>query len=74
MTAVVFYLFAAGLLASAVGVVLAKSPLRAALLLISALASLAVLFVLLDASFVAAMQRPSPSHETSRMTFVNVPG
>jgi len=56
LIAILFYLAAAGLLAGALGVVLAKSTLRAAMALIASLCSLALLFVLLEASFVAAMQ------------------
>lgn len=51
-----FVVAAAGLLASALAVIMARSPLRGALALIIALCFLAVLFVLLDAAFVAAMQ------------------
>lgn len=53
---ILFYLAGGLLLVSSLGVVLAKSPLRGALLLIVSLCSMAMLFVLLDASFVAAMQ------------------
>lgn len=53
---ILFYMAGATLLVSALGVVFAKNPLRGALLLIVALCSMAMLFVLLDASFVAAMQ------------------
>lgn len=53
---VVFVLCAAGLLVSAGAVILMRSPLKSALSLISTLVFLAVLFVLLDAAFVAAMQ------------------
>lgn len=56
IAAILFYIAAAGLVASALGVVLSKSPLRAALRLIVALCCLALLYVLLEASFVAAMQ------------------
>lgn len=51
-----FGLMAALSVSAALGVVLARSPLRSALALIVALCSLAVLFGLLDAPFVAAMQ------------------
>jgi NADH-quinone oxidoreductase subunit J len=52
----VFYLVALGVLVSALGVVTARSPLRGALSLVVCLCGLAVLFVLLEASFLAAMQ------------------
>lgn len=51
-----FYLASGTLLLSALGVVMSRTPLRGALSLIVSLCSLAVLFVLLSASFVAAMQ------------------
>ncbi len=53
---IVFGIGAAGLVVSSLAVVLARSPLRAALYLIAGLCSVALLFVSLDASFVAAMQ------------------
>ncbi len=53
---VLFYLAGAGIIIASLGVVLSKSPLRGALMLIGALMCQALLFVLLDASFVAAMQ------------------
>ena len=56
METIVFGIGAAGLVVSSLAVVLAKNPLRAALYLIAGLCSAAVLFVLLEASFVAAMQ------------------
>lgn len=51
-----FYLMGALVVAGALGVVAAKSPLRSALCLIMTLCGMAVLFGLLDAPFVAAMQ------------------
>lgn len=51
-----FYLASAGLLLSAVAVVVSRSQLRGALSLIVALSCLSALYVMLDASFVAAMQ------------------
>jgi NADH-quinone oxidoreductase subunit J len=51
-----FCLAAAGLVVMSICVVSARSPLRAALALIVALCLQAVLYVLLDAPFVAAMQ------------------
>ncbi len=56
MATILFYLAAVGLLGSAGAVILSRSPLRSALALIVALAFLALLYVLLDAPFVAAMQ------------------
>ncbi len=56
MESLMFALCAASLLVMAVSVVVAKSPLRSALALIVALVNLAVLFVLLQAPFVASMQ------------------
>jgi NADH-quinone oxidoreductase subunit J len=56
MEGLVFALTSAVLLVMALCVATARNPLRAALALIVALANLAVLFVLLDAPFVASMQ------------------
>jgi NADH-quinone oxidoreductase subunit J len=56
MEVFLFVFAAAGLLVSAGAVIFARSPLRGALSLIISLCFLAVLFILLDASFVAAMQ------------------
>ena len=56
LTASLFYLAAAGTLAGGLTVVLSRSALRSAVALIAALACVALLFVLLDASFIAAMQ------------------
>lgn len=56
MDSVMFCLASAGLVVMSLLVVLARSPLRAALALIVALCMQAVLYVLLDAPFVAAMQ------------------
>ena len=56
MESLVFVATAAVLLIMAISVILAKSPLRSALALIVALSNLAVLFVLLEAPFVASMQ------------------
>jgi NADH-quinone oxidoreductase subunit J len=52
----VFALTGASLLVMAGSVALAKSPLRSALALIVALVNLAILFVMLEAPFVASMQ------------------
>ena len=51
-----FYIGAAGAVVSALMMVFSRSPLRAALWLIATLCAVALLFVLLDATFVAAMQ------------------
>ncbi len=56
MDIAVFVIAAAGLLVAAGATILARTPLKGALSLIVALVFLSVLFVLLDASFVAAMQ------------------
>jgi NADH-quinone oxidoreductase subunit J len=56
VTAVFFYLAGAGALGTAVGVVTQRNPFLAALALILHLASLAVLFLVLQADFVAAAQ------------------
>lgn len=56
MAMFLFYVAGLATLAAAVGVVLARSPLRAALLLIVSFVFLSLLYVLLDAGFVAAMQ------------------
>ncbi len=56
MITVFFYLAAAGLVAAALLVVLSKSPLYSAGFLIVALCMVALHYVLLEASFVAAMQ------------------
>ncbi|MCK5689560.1 NADH-quinone oxidoreductase subunit J [Myxococcota bacterium] len=53
---ILFYLGAAVALAGAIGTVSARTPLRGALSLIVSLTGVAGLFVLLSASFVAAMQ------------------
>jgi len=51
-----FYLFGAIALASAVTFVTRKSPITAALWLVNTMFSLAALFVMLDAQFIAVMQ------------------
>jgi NADH-quinone oxidoreductase subunit J len=53
---ILFYAAAAGLLLAGLAVVTSRSPLRSALALIVALCALALLYILLEASFVAAMQ------------------
>src|ERR671918_2794218 len=53
---VVFYLFGLIALASAIAFVTRKSPVAAALWLVNVMFSLAALFVLLDAHFIAAIQ------------------
>jgi NADH-quinone oxidoreductase subunit J len=56
MSTVLFVVAAAGTLGGALAVVLARSPVHAALSLALVLVSVAMLFVELDAGFVAAMQ------------------
>ncbi len=56
MTDVIFYIMGAISVASALGAVAAKDPLRAALSLIVCFVSIAVLYVLLSAHFIAAIQ------------------
>ena len=56
METVLFYIGAVGAVVGALAVVRAKTPLRGALWLIVTLCAVALLYVLLDASFVAAMQ------------------
>jgi len=54
--ALVFFVCAAGALAGGLGVVLARNPVHSALFLLLTLVSVAVLFLQLDAAFVAAVQ------------------
>lgn len=56
MTEVVFYIFAVLAVLSATLCILQRSPLSAALWLISTMFSLAAIYVLLDAQFIAAIQ------------------
>ena len=56
LATLLFWAASAGLLASATGVILARSPLRGALWLIVALCHVALLYLLLDATFLSAMQ------------------
>ena len=56
MSAVIFFIAAIGALVGAMGVVLARSPFYSVLALIAHLVSLAALFLLLRAEFVAAAQ------------------
>ena len=56
MTAVIFYIAGAAALGSAIAVITQKNPFLAALALILHLASLATLFLVLQADFVAAAQ------------------
>ena len=51
LTTILFYLYAAVLIASALGVVLARNPVRAALCLVLAFFTSAVLWLLLEAEF-----------------------
>ena len=56
MSAVLFFIAAAGVIAGAVGVVVLRDPVYCVLALVGHLLSLAVLFLLLRAEFVAAVQ------------------
>jgi NADH-quinone oxidoreductase subunit J len=56
MSAVFFFLAAIGVITGAVGVVVLRNPFYSVLALVSHLVSLAVLFLLLRAEFVAAVQ------------------
>jgi NADH-quinone oxidoreductase subunit J len=56
MTEVVFYIFAAAAVISATLCILQKSPIAAALWLVSTMFSLAAIYVLLNAQFIAAIQ------------------
>jgi NADH-quinone oxidoreductase subunit J len=56
MSAVIFFIAAIGAIAGAVGVVMLSNPFYAVLALVGHLLSLAVLFLLLRAEFVAAIQ------------------
>jgi NADH-quinone oxidoreductase subunit J len=56
MTEVVFYIFAAAAVVSATLCILQRSPIAAALWLVSTMFSLAAIYVLLNAQFIAAIQ------------------
>ena len=56
MSAVLFFIAAAGVISGAVGVVVLRDPFYCVLSLVAHLVSLAVLFLLLRAEFVAAVQ------------------
>lgn len=56
MTEVVFYIFAAAAVVSAVLCILQRNPVSAALWLVSTMFSLAAIYVLLNAQFIAAIQ------------------
>ena len=56
MTEVVFYIFAAAAIISAALCILQKNPVSAALWLVSTMFSLAAIYVLLNAQFIAAIQ------------------
>jgi NADH-quinone oxidoreductase subunit J len=56
MTEVVFYIFAAAAVISASVCILQKNPVSAALWLVSTMFSLAAIYVLLNAQFIAAIQ------------------
>jgi NADH-quinone oxidoreductase subunit J len=56
MTEVAFYIFAAAAIVSALLCILQRSPVSAALWLVSTMFSLAAIYVLLNAQFIAAIQ------------------
>src|SRR6267142_3800880 len=56
MTEVVFYIFAVVAVLSAALCILQRNPVSAALWLVSTMFSLAAIYVLLDAQFIAAIQ------------------
>jgi NADH-quinone oxidoreductase subunit J len=56
MTEVVFYIFAAAAILSATLCILQRNPVSAALWLVSTMFSLAAIYVLLNAQFIAAIQ------------------
>ena len=56
MEAVVFFVFAAFVLAGAIGVVFARNPVHSALFLLMTLCSVAVLYLQLEAALVAGVQ------------------
>src|SRR5664279_3534514 len=56
MVAIIFFIAAIGAIAGAVGVVVLRNPFYSVLALVSHLISLALLFLLLQAQFVAAAQ------------------
>ena len=56
MSAVLFFIAAIGAIAGAIGVVVLRNPFYSVLALVAHLLSLAVLFLLLRAEFVAAVQ------------------
>lgn len=56
LTSLIFYSVTALMVASALGVILARQPIYAVLMLVTTLGAMAALFVLLGAFFVAAIQ------------------
>jgi NADH-quinone oxidoreductase subunit J len=56
MGSLLFFILAAAMVLSALGVILARNPVRSALCLVTTLFLLAVLFILLDAHLVGALQ------------------
>ena len=56
MSSVLFFIAAAGVITGAVGVVVLRNPFYSVLALVAHLVSLAVLFLLLRAEFLAAVQ------------------
>jgi len=53
---IIFFIMAAAALVAAIGMVLARNPVHAALLLVSVLIAIAVMFLLQDAQLLAAVQ------------------
>src|ERR671927_1418330 len=56
MTEIIFYVFAVAAIVSATLCILQKNPVSAALWLVSTMFSLAAIYVLLNAQFIAAIQ------------------
>ena len=56
MVEILFYVFAGVAIGGAIGVVMARSPVASLLFMVTTLASLAGIFVLLEAHFLAAVQ------------------
>ena len=56
MAEILFYVFSAMAIGGAVGVVLQKNPLSSLLMMVGTLASVAAIFVLMEAHFLAAVQ------------------
>jgi NADH-quinone oxidoreductase subunit J len=56
MEQIFFYIFAGVAVASAIGMIAAKNPVRSAIFLITCLLQVAALYILLRAPFLAAVQ------------------